>query len=442
MKRFGMRKAVRYGGAAGVLVAAAVVVALAATTALATPNKPYTANVHQTLNTPGSFTFTLTNDPHASQSVGSANFTAPAGVTLTPGTVGTNVSRAGWTAMVDSSGILEFRSDSSAHSLGAGQSVSADVTATPTAACTGSPGTVSATWGVTAKQSNDYSGAPGNFLQFNAAGSDMTPLGSYIFAPVESVVTAADGSPLHVPQIVVNHAAAISITAKDTCGNVDGDYSGGTFGLLSGLALNDFSALTWSNGIGSATLTPVTVETGDKFSITDGPSGISANSFSTPGDPSTFDVVQTICAGGGVSCQWKDPNGKPITASSTVNPDSNGHASLGLGYKPFANAAACGVGAPIGDSIYIDPVGYTTPYTIVITYGKSLAPKGPLSNVVVCKGTDNPDGTTNWTRDSIPPCTSAGVPLPCSQAANVQGGALQITLYLPPGDPHTGGFTP
>jgi hypothetical protein len=437
MKRFGMRRVRRYGGAAGVLVVVAVAIAIAAATAQATPNKPYTAHVHQTFGNSSSLTFILTNDPHASQTVGSANFTAPSGVTLTPGTVGTNVTQQGWTAIVDSAGILEFRSDSSAHALGAGASVSADVTFNETAQCTATAG--SATWQVQAKQSNDFSGAPGNFLQQNLAGSDMTPLGSYVFAPVESVVTAADG-PLHVPQIVVNQAAPISITALDTCGNVDTDYTGGTFGLVSGLALPDFSGLTWVSGVGSATLTPVTVEVGDQFSITDSASGITANSGSTS-PKTTFDVVQTICAKAGTVCVWTDKN-KPITATSTVPGDNNGHASLGLGYKPFKNSDVCTVGSPIGDSIYIDPYQYTQPYTIVITYAKSLAPKGPASNVVTCKdvGVDQ-NGNTIWSRTAIPPCANTPA-APCADAQNIQGGALQITLYLNPGDPHSGGFSP
>lgn len=452
MSRFGIRKAARYGGAAGILLAVVVAVTIVAATAEAGPNKPYTANVQQTLNTSDSFDLTLTNDAHASQSLGSANFIPPPGLTVTG--VTTPTPKTGWTVSLDSAGLVEFRSSSSSTALGAGGTVTATVTVSETSACTATAG--SATWQVFAKQSNDFSGAPGNYMQQNMAASDMTPLGSYVFAPVESVVTAPDGTPLHVPQILVNRAAAISITAKDTCGNTDMDYSGGAFGLVSGLALTDFSSLSWSNGVGSATVTPVTVETKDQFSITDAASGISANSISTGGDPltgkdangdpSTFDVVQTICAGGGVSCQWKDPSGKPITANSTVNSDNNGHASLGLGYKPFDNGVTCSspgspVGSPIGDSIYIDPVGYTTPYTVVITYGKSLAPKGPASNTVICKGTDNPDGTTTWSRTAIPPCGNTPM-APCAQAANVQGGALQITLYLEPGDPHSGGFSP
>lgn len=435
MKRFGTRGAVRYGGIVAVLVAVAIVVALAAATAEASPNKPYTANVHQTSGSTTNFTFTLTNAQHASQTLGSANFLPPPGVTLAPGPA-TSVSLNGWTATVDSSGILEIRSPG-APGLAGGQSVSATVDFTRTAACTATAG--SATWGVQAKQSNDFSGSPGNFMQLDAAGSDLTPLGSFVMAPIQTSVTAADGSQFPVPQIKTGVAAPISITAYDTCGNVDQDYSGATLNTEQGFGLVNaaFSPISWSSGIGTATLTPVDVEVGDQFTVNDGPSGISQASSST--SPSqTFDVTQTICAKQGTVCVWTDSK-KPITATSTVPGDNNGHASLGLGYKPFGNGVTCGGRSPIGDSIYIDPYQYTQPYTIVITYAKSLVPKGPASNVITCKGTDNPDGTTTWSPTAIPPCPNTPV-APCAQSANVQGGALQVTLYLDPGDPHSGGF--
>lgn len=434
MKRFGTRAAARYGGIVGALVAVGVAVALAAATANASPNKPYSANVHQTSGSTTNFTFTLTNAPHASQTLGSANFLPPPGVTLASGPA-TSVSLKGWTATVDSSGILEVRSPG-ASGLAGGQSVSMTVNFAKSTACTATAG--SATWQVQAKQSNDFSGAPGNFMQLDAAASDLTPLGSFVMAPIQTLVTAADG-PFPVPQIKTGAATPISITALDTCGNVDQDYSGATLNTEQGFGLANaaFSAITWSSGTGSATVTPVDVEVGDQFTVNDAVSGISQASSSTGGTP-TFDVTQTICAKQGTVCVWTDSK-KPITATSTVPGDNNGHASLGLGYKPFANGVTCGGRSPVGDSIYIDPYQYTQPYTIVITYAKSLVPKGPASNVITCKGTDNPDGTTTWSPTAIPPCSNTPV-APCAKSANVQGGALQVTLYLDPGDPHSGGF--
>src|SRR5947207_9534404 len=115
MKRFGSLK-----NAAAVLVFGALVAAVVAVaSAQAASSKPYSANVHQTLNTPGSFTLTLTNDPSAQQSVGSANFTPPRGFTAT-GTP-SHVTRSGWNVTVDSAGVVEFRSTSSSTALPKGQ---------------------------------------------------------------------------------------------------------------------------------------------------------------------------------------------------------------------------------------------------------------------------------------------------------------------------------
>src|SRR5512142_1947261 len=170
MNRFGIRKAVRFGGAAGVVLAVAAAVAIAAATAEATPNKPYTANVHQTLNTAGSFTLTLTNDPHASQALGSADFTAPAGFVLGNVTNIGGTDASGFNVTI-SGNLVQFRAKSSQTDLGAGQTVSADVTVTD-----GIAGCGSAAWTVEAKQSNDFSGTPGNDLTLNPS-SDLTPLG-------------------------------------------------------------------------------------------------------------------------------------------------------------------------------------------------------------------------------------------------------------------------
>lgn len=420
MKRFGVRKRAWFGSAAVVMGVVAIVVGTVAATAQASPNKPYSANVHQTTGTFGSMTLTLTNDPKASQGVGSANFTPPAGLTV----VGvTSRSLASWSVSVDG-GLVEFRAPGSSSGLGAGQQVSAVVTVSKTVACTATPG--SATWRVEAKQSNDFSGTPGNDLQLSPA-SDLTPLGSFVIAPIETVVSG-----LHVPQIVTNAAAPISITALDTCGNVDKDYSGATFALGTGLALPDFSALTWSNGVGSATVTPTDVEVGDQFSVNDPTTGISAQSSSTNGKP-TFDVVETICALPGQTCVWQDKHNSGLSATSTVPSDNTGQA-LGLGFKAFANGEQCLLKSPLGDSIEIDPYQYHAPFWIYLTYAKSIVPNGPTSSFIGCKFDDN---AQTW--GALPVCAKVAA-APCFTSSNLPGGKLQIAFYLSPTDPRSGGF--
>ena len=439
MKKFGTPRLVRYGSAAAVLGTVATVVAIAAIPAQATPNKPYLANVHQTSSTFGSMTLTLTNDPHASQSLGSANFTPPSGLTVTG--VTTPNPLAGWTVSVDNVGIVEFRSSSSSNALGPGGQVSAVVTVSRTDQCTATAG--SATWKVEAKQSNSFSGPPGNDLTLNPA-SDLTPLGSFAFAPIETVIAGPNNTQIHVPQIKTNQAAPITLTALDTCGNTDTDYSGGTFAAVSGLAAATFAGPVWTNGVTNpdpnkptTTVTPVDVEVGDQFSITDSTTGIFANSSSTDGRP-TFDVVETICAAGD-TCIWSDKNNNGIKANSNVPSGNNGEA-LGLGFKQFANGDKCNLKPPLGDSIEIDPFGYGNGETLIITltYAKSTPiPNGPASSFIACKSDEGSPAT--WTPIGVCP----KVPVPdCYVSSNLPGGALQIKLYLDPADPHSGGFGP
>lgn len=421
MKWFHAHRLAPYGGAALVLAVVASVVAFASATAQATPNKPYLANVHQTTANFGAMTLTLTNDPHASQTLGSANFTPPSGLTVTGVT---SISLAGWSVSVDSAGLVEFRAPASSSGLGAGQQISAVVAVSKTQACTATAG--SATWQVEAKQSNNFSGTPGNDLQLNPA-SDLTPLGSFVLAPTETVVSG-----IHVPQIVANAAAPVSVNALDTCGNLDADYTGATLAPVSGLANASFSRLLWSGGIGSATLTPVDVEVNDQFSVNDSTTGIFANSVSTAGK-ATFDVVETICALPGQTCVWQDKHNPGVSATSTVPNVNNGQA-LGLGYKPFATGDMCALKPPLGDSIEIDPYQYPGAFWIYLTYAKSIVPNGPASSFIGCKFDDN---AQVWNQLQLCPKVPVA---PCFVSSNLPGGNLQIAFYLDPSDPRSGGF--
>jgi hypothetical protein len=403
----------------GVVLVLAIFAVIIASAQAASSSKPYTANVHRTLNTPGSFTLTVTNDPRAQQSLGSANFTAPSGLAL--GTV-TSITNSGFNVTV-AGNVVQFRAKSSATALGKGGTVSADVTATTTTLCsTSNP--LSGTWGVEAKQSNDFSGQPGNALNL-APGADLTPLGSFVFAPIETVLTSG----LHVPQILTDHAAPLSVTAKDTCGNVDADYSGGSFAAAAATPTRldgaTFAGPSFSGGTGTGSVTPALVEAGDHITITDSVTGISGTS-----DPA-FDVVETICAIPGTVCVWQNKN-KSISASSTVPGDSGGTASLGFGFR--ALAATCGGHAFVGDGVDINPHSYTGNYQVTLTYSKSLTGNGPASAFQFCTSVD----TVLWA--PLPTC-SVAFPVDCIVSQKrVTGGALEFVLLLDPLDPWGGGF--
>jgi hypothetical protein len=406
----------RRGGVVLMLAIFAVIIG----SAQAASSKPYAANVHRTLNTPGSFTLTLTNDPKAQQSLGSANFTAPTGLTL--GAV-TSISSSGFNVTI-AGNIVEFRAKSSSTALGKGGVVSADVTATTNALCSPS-NPLSATWALEAKQSNDFSGQPGNSMTLSPS-SDVTPLGSFVFAPIETVLPGS----LHVPQILTNAAAPLGVTAYDTCGNVDADYSGGSFAAATAnptrLDGASFTGPSFSGGSTTGSVTPVLVEAADRVTITDSVTGIVGTS--TP----TFDVVETICAVPGTVCNWQNKKGT-ITASSTVPGDMGGTSSLGFGFRELT--ATCGAGSLVGEGVNINPYHYTTPYQVTLTYSKSLTGNGPAAAFAFCTSADN---TLNWA--PLPACSSA-VTVDCIVTQKrVTGGALQFVLVLDPADPWGGGF--
>jgi hypothetical protein len=429
-----MRRFLRFG-IAGLVLAGVI----AAASAQAASNKPYTANVRvENASDPNTFRLTLTNDPKASQSLGSANFTPPAG--FTAGAV-SNVSNAGFTVTVVNN-VVQFRANSSSTALGKGATVYADVAMTiPVGtACT------SARWSVEAKQSNDFSGQPGNDMTPNPA-SDLTPLGSFTFAPIGTNVSG-----VFVPQVrILDGTFAIGVNAWDTCGYADSDYTGATVGptatQVPARLLNvSFSALTFSGGVatGSANISRANVEAGDTITATDGASGIFAVSTSggtapnsqskvVPRSNDPFDVVQTICTGSGTLCTWHNNNGS-INANSTVPGDVD--ASLGFGFRSqnTISSTTCDSAITlIGDVVDINPHHYSGSYQVTIVYSKSLTGNGPASSFHFCLSETD---TQSWT--SLPLC-SASITTKCIVSqGRVNGGALQFILMLPPGDPWGG----
>jgi hypothetical protein len=382
--------------------------------------KNYTANVHavNAAVTQNTFRLTMTNDPKSNQTLGSANFTPPAGFQLASGAAA-NVSRLGWSVNVVGN-VVQFRSTSNPLST-TDPSVSADVTVTspslPSTTCL-----ANATWGVAAKQSNDFSGS-GNDFAMKAAGSDLTPLGSFDFADIETIQSG-----LHIPQIFVGAAKTVAITARDTCGNIDTDYTGATLSAKTATpprldAPGVFSSLAFASGNGTGTVTPPVVESGDQVVVTDSASGINKASNS-------FSVVETLCAVPGTVCTWQNKN-KSIFATSTVPGDSGGTASLGFGFRPLA-AATCGTSALVGDGVDINPNNYVQNYQVTLTYAKSLTGNGPASAFQFCTSVD----TLNWA--ALPAC-SVATPFDCIVSQKrVTGGALEIVLNLHPGDPWGG----
>jgi hypothetical protein len=412
-----------FKNAAAVVVLGGIIAAVVAVaTASAASNKPYTANVHQTLNTPGSFTLTLSNDPNASQSLGSANFTAPAGfvlgaVTGIGGTGGSgfNVTLAG--------NVVQFRAKSSSQALAKGKTVSADVTVTSLGACS------TATWTVEAKQSNDFSGQPGNDMTLGSS-SDLTPLGSFEIADIGTPIAVDPG---FTPAILLQKYTS-STVAYDTCHNVKANYTGAdlTHHGLTGATISPATSLSWNGGTGKVDITPAYSETNNTITVKDGTTGITDTS-------NLFDTQQKICTLADASdCAWQNNNG-----SIKANASKPTTGSLGVGFDPVANVTwSCG-GNPLGNTVItIAPhdVG-SGDYQVTITYAKSVSGSGNANAFAVCESIDN-----GASFQQLQACSSYPTPVPPAQLPDcvvdqkrVTGGALQIILNLDPHDPYVGG---
>ena len=397
--------------------------------AQAAPDKKiYDATVHVTGNavtpTTATLTLTLKNDAQSNQTLGSANFTAPVGVNVTPGEVATD--RPGsWTATSDGA-VVAFRSTTA---LTKGQSVSANVTVgIDQTACS------NALWTTRAKQSNDFSGNPGNDFALSPSASNLVPLGSLT---IDTIATPL-GAQL-IQQIYVNQSKTVHVHAFDLCGEADSGYgttAPGNFGDAASLAAKaDTPARLVGSGLphaiawpaGTASMTPVVVETVDRVVATDTVSGINATS-------NDFDVVETICTFG-TTCHWDNGNNK-IHVDAPPPPEG---ASLGVGFSDELSFSCTNGTTPLGGAlIYVSPRDYEPGETqsVTFTYDKTIpGTSGSVSSFAVCISKDN---GVHWSAQ-LPDCADPAV-APCVQdRARVQGN-LAITLFFDPFADPVGGM--
>jgi hypothetical protein len=418
-------------GVAALVLAALVTVIGQAQAAPST--KVYDASVY-VANTAGTkLTLTLKNDSRSKQTLGSANFIAPAGMTL--GTLARAADKTGWTASVVGN-VVQFRSTSGALTPG-GAGVSADVNVSSVSGCS------NATWTTQVKQSNDFSGS-GNDFAIGSGLSNLRPLGSFVVDPVETVVPA-DPDDLHVPQILVSQTSPVTLTAYDVCGAGYVNYGSG-YGNDASLAAVSatparlvgatISAISWSTttAVGTASVTPVVVETGDQLRVSDAVSGTTTVSD----DSNVFDVVEKLCTSLDTTCQWNGKQGKiTVDASAPPSGDPDQPPSLGIGFFGGDLGFTCGSGgAPVGDTlININPRDYplNSTVTVTLTYDKSLTGNGPANGFSVCLLKDYGQA---WS--TLSACASPAV-APCIlDRKKVNGGNLRVVLFLKSQDPWGG----
>ena len=422
------------------LVAAALIitalVAVIGSAQAAPQKKVFNATVDvQTLtgltSTSARLRLTLSNDASSNQTLGSANFVPPTGVTVDAGAL--TASRTGWNATTVGN-VVQFRSTS--NPLTVSTNVSTDVNVTINATTCSN-----ATWTAFAKQSNDFSGSGNDFAAGTA--TNRRPLGSFVIDDVETVV-AAEPDDLHVPQILTNTDEVVHVTPYDICGDVYSNY-GTSVGRTSTFVAGPASpprlvgagslSINWTSG--TTTLNPKVVETGDLLSISD---ALSTPGVSISATSNEFDVVEKLCTVLDDTCHWNNGNNKiQVDAAPPTDPD----ASLGIGFVDD-DSFDCdgGTSALGGQLIYINPRDYPSGSAgqfVDITYDKTVpGTSGNAANFGSCISKDN---GASW--DPVPTCTSSTPPLteaPCILSPRRVQGNLVLTLFFDPfADPVHGG---
>jgi hypothetical protein len=395
----------------GAVLALGIVAASVGSAQAGTSTKFYDASVRlanpATCPSDTCFTLTLTNDARSSQTLGSANFTAPRGWFADALTQTIPANGHSWSVISDGSGVVKFRAFSSKDALTPGQSVSANVGTA--VSCLASSN--SALWLTESKQSNDFSGQPGN--DFQPLARDLTPLGSFFIPTIATQITG--------------HAFYPSFTADDTCGNPKTDYSGATatlaHTLLTHATFAPTSGLTWSAGVGTVTITPALTEVGNTLTVADTTTGVT-----NPSNP--FNVVDVLCTSG--SCHGQDAPVNPLTLVDSSVPSGG---SLGLGFNNTSVQFSCSsVTKQVGSLANIDPLsGYSGQFVVTLTYGKSVSGSRPASSFLVCIS-----DTMGASWQPLLACATTPV-APCVLSKKrTNFGDLQVVLYLIPSDPWVG----
>ncbi len=211
----------------------------------ASPVRYLTATIDPTSAPAGSTynaTFVVTNSTQSTQSLGSANVTAPAGFTVTDAGPASAPAGKTWTA-ANASGVIQLRAAHNSDVLVPGEAVSTPITAT--VSCTlGTPSWVTAGMTGTGFNGSDFQLEPGASYpttEVTAGGGNSAD--HFDVALPSSPFTATAGQ-----------AFTATITAKDVCGNTATGYSGSA--TLSGTLSNAPNGATPTYGSVSSFSSP------------------------------------------------------------------------------------------------------------------------------------------------------------------------------------------
>ena len=408
--------------------------------------KFYSVTISPTTATAGTstnYTVTLTNDASSTQTLGSANVSAPAGFTITSpanGATATVTGSGGKTWKVrNASNVLEFRAATKNDALSPGQSVSIANVATTNPCALGTH-----TWPTIAKQANSFSGPPGN--DFTATGATTVEI------VAGGPTTLAFGQQPTTTEKNASITPAVTVTAADACGNpasgsVDmtigtPDPSGGA-ALLSGTSSPPIPAPPLGTVrrplvSGVATFSDLSIDT----------SGVgyrlrASSGSGTPVQSSPFNIVDFLCEA--FPCELVDPEN--ITSVVVNNPSEPLPAPLGLSVSaagiPFGDDN-CGSAQSMGRVVSVVPdssVSSDIILEVTIRYGSQVVPVG--TGVPSFRFCANDGPGTDWYEVFNCPDNSPTLEdVKCISHRRAAGSAdLLITALMSWTDPDWGGFS-
>ena len=396
----------------------------------------------------------------STQSLGSANititgFTPPQGPiassNISVATASGGTSSKTWTGTVVGSTIqLRNPGPSNTNALAPGESVNVKVAA-PTVIGTYPLSTQT-------KQSNDFSGPPGNAFAKVASDPTLTviagPLAHFLFNQIP---------PPASPNPKAGVSFAVGVTAYDSFWNVKTDYPGHTgsgpsqtnatlTGNLSGTPVGCSGACTpsyslgsWTSGSATASFTPYAAESLRHLTLTDGAVSANSNDFTVDrGDPYTLTFVQ-------------HPTETQVDA--TINASTNPAGVRVKVQDQFANLVS---GAPVGIAIGAPAGGSltgTTPRTAdssaVATFDDlEIDEVGVGYTLVATSGSASATSKAFIVADSVTPCTTTcngsasknNTTVVVNATGTANGDTLGVALLAgtePPGDDVCGsGFAP
>jgi len=390
------------------------------------------------------FTFTVTNEA-STQQIGSFKITAPANFVIT----GASVPPAATASFTSSTALFA--------NLSVAPGASVTVTVNAVLPCSGS----SYQWGIEVKQSNDFSGLPGNDFQRDPASdgnlsgslsgscslaftSDGQPAGTGVGAKILAGFNS-QGGPVKVGlldasgQLITSSAATgpVSVTVKIDSNPGGGSLSGTTTETASG-GVASFPALSTDKslsidkqGIGYTLIASTTSP------------GISTS------EPSAFFTIfgsLQHCAGScSASLSSKTTTGAVTTTSSELLGSSLGGASYScatyqsfsdpFGFDVFNSAGVADQNAKFSASVDISKsLVQSSRRTNASDWQLCYASTAPFKAVDGTSGTEVIGGDT-FNTGLLPDCSSTQG-APCVQARKKGSGGDVIITFLAVGDPY------